>query len=247
MGVSVTQPYRVLGWLLGGLGLATAMVGFFGFHSLPIVYTGAAVAVLGGIAYIISTSDTDVTTSLNRLFRDFGVRNTVAMVREYDLQGRAVYLPLPGGRGVRTFVPSEDEADVGWLAAAPLNVRVFSPPETPNRLAAAVVTPGEISLERRIIRNRIPPNTLDDEMAGLLVGELNLLGAVNVDVADGTVMVRVTGLREQLGEIPIDDCLGTVVSSVAAAVTCNVLRRPVRVREESYTDHSGLVALELLE
>ena len=117
--------------------------------------------------------------------------------------------------------------------------------------AIAVTTLGNISLD--LLKSK-PGHTADEIRSALtyiLTRVFDIASGVKVDVTDSMVKVEVTGtemLSEEIfhEETLYSQFLGSPVASVAAAVCCEALEKPIRITFETFRKGTVTINLEVL-
>ena len=80
----------------------------------------------------------------------------------------------------------------------------------------------------------------------ILTGVLDIANSVTVSLADNQIDVGVSGARLNYEDIWYYRCLGSPIASIVAAISSEALRKPIRIKEESYSKGKSRIILEVL-
>lgn len=241
----MSRPYRLLGLGLLLAGVLFAPFSYFILGSVPLTAVGISTLILGFTCIALANTRPYISPEASQILLKTGMENTAALLEELGLKEKAVYLPssLSDGRA-RAIVPL-GEVNLQQIRKIPgrLVVRFGSRPED---LALAFATPGGQILEMLEAPPGSSAGELEAAISYILVGVLDLASSVGVTLADGRVGVEITDPRLYWENIWYYRSLGSPLASIAAAICCEGLGKPVRIKEEQYDKGKAYIELEVL-
>jgi len=233
-----------LGLLLAGV--LFAPFSYFVLGSVPLTAMGISMLILGFTCIALANTRPYISPEASQLMLKTGMENTAALLEELGLKERAIYLPssLSDGRA-RAIVPlaEEEVTEIQGKIPGRLVVRFGNRPED---LALAFATPGGQILGMLEAPPGSSAGELEAAISYILVGVLDLAASVGVTLADGRVGVEITDPRLYWENIWYYRSLGSPLASIAAAICCEGLGKPVRIKEEQYEKGKAHIELEVL-
>jgi hypothetical protein len=207
---------------------------------------GVSVTIIGVICIALANTRPYISPEACQVILKTGMENTAALLEELGLRSKAVYLPSTMRDGhPQALIPLEDRdiEQVRGKIPGRLIVRYGINPED---VAIAVTTPGSISAD--LLKTKPGPTSSEIEGAVtyILTGVLDLASSVTVNMADARVDVEVSGSRLHYEDVWYYRCLGSPIASIVAAISSEALGKPVRVKEESYSQGKSRIVLEVL-
>ena len=243
----MSQPYRLLGLGLLVAGAMFAPVSYFVLGSAALTAVGISMLILGFTCIALANTRPYISPEASQLVLKTGMENTAALLEELGLRNRAIYLPssLSDGRA-RAIVPL-GEVNVQQIRGPIPGRLVVRFGNRPEDLAIAFATPGGQILEMLEALPGPTAGELEAAISYILVGVLDLAASVQVTLADGRVSVEITDPRLYWENIWYYRSLGSPLASIAAAICCEGLGKPMRIEEETYEKGRARIELEVLE
>jgi len=242
----MNQPYRLLGLGLLLAGVMFAPVSYFILNSPALTAVGISLLILGFTCIALANTRPYISPEACRVMLRTGMENTAALLEELGLRNKAIYLPssLRGGRPQAVVPLAEgDTQEIRGKIPGRLVVRFGTHPQD---MAIAVTTPGSINLEML----ETPPGPTSGEIEAaisyILIGILDLASSVSVSLADNRLSVEINDPRLYWEDIWYYRSLGSPLASIAAAIACEGLDRPVRIENEAYEKGKARIELEVL-
>ncbi|MFP3975300.1 MAG: hypothetical protein ACLFVK_03650 [Dehalococcoidia bacterium] len=228
----MSQPYRLLGLGLIMAGVLFTPVCYFLLESAALTSVGISMLILGFTCLALANTRPYISPEACQVMLRTGMENTSALLEELGLRNKAIYLPssLRDGKPQAIIPLTEGEAqNVRGKIPGRLVVRYGNAPED---MAIAVTTPGSLNLDML----ETPPGPTSGELEAaisyILIGILDLASSVSVALTDSRVDVEISNPRLQWEDIWYYRALGSPLASIAAAVACEGLGKPVQVIEE---------------
>ena len=222
----MNKTYAMFGIILILIGLFLAVLSYFVLGSVPLVAVGLSVIILGSTSLALSKSRPKLSPELCQIFYKTGVKNASAILREMEIENRAIYLPRSARNG-RSF------------ALVPLNRDL------------TFTTPGNLCLD--FLRHELgsTPDEIQSAMLYILHGVLDIANGIKVDLTDSGLTVKVSGIQLPDQEISDDEvlftqCFGSPIASIAAAICCEAMDRPVKIAFETLQKGTARITLEML-
>jgi hypothetical protein len=242
------QPYRMLGLILLMAGVIFAPVCYFIIDSTALTSVGITMLILGLTCVALANTRPYISPEASQVMLKTGMENTAALLEELGLRNKAIYLPsyLRDGRP-QAIIPLVDVdghlSEIRGTIPGRLVVRYGSGPDD---MAIAVTTPGSINLEML----ETPPGTttteLESAISYILTGVLDIAASVSVSLQDNLVSVDVRNPRLHWENIWYYRALGSPLASIAAAICCEGLGKPIRIDKETSTKGKTHIELEVL-
>lgn len=242
----MSQPYRLLGLGLLLAGVLFAPVCYFILDSAALTSVGISMLILGFTCIALANTRPYISPEACQVLLRTGMENISALLEELELRNKAIYLPssLRDGRPQAIIPLTEGETQQVWgKIPGRLVVRYGNSSED---MAIAVTTPGSINLE---VLETLPGSTsseLETSISYILIGVLDLASSVSVALEDSRVNVEISNPRLYWEDIWYYRALGSPLASIAAAVSCEGLGKPVRVAEEACEGGKTKIGLEVL-
>ncbi|MBI2852968.1 MAG: hypothetical protein HYX84_07715 [Chloroflexi bacterium] len=203
--------------------------------------------IIGLISVALANTRPYISPEACDLILKTGMENTAALIEELGLRGKAVYLPsaMRDGRS-QALIPLVDNRELNLARDKVPGRLVVRYGANPDDMAVAVSTPGSLNIDMLATK---PGPTADDIEAAVtyvLTGLLDIASSVSVNMADSQVHIEVKGAKLRYEDIWFYRCLGSPIASIAAAISCEALGKPVRIKEEDYGQGKGRIVLEVL-
>lgn len=239
--------YQVLGLGFVIAGAIFAPVSYFIIESVPLTAIGISLLILGFTCIALANTRPYISPEACQVILKTGMENTAALLEELGLRNKAVYLPsvMRDGRP-QALIPLVDDEEIGRVKGKLPGRLIVRYGARPDDLAIAVTTPGSINMDMLEERPGPTADEIETAVTYILVGLLDLASSVSVNVLDGRVEVEIGDPRLGYEDIWYYRCLGSPLASIAAAISCEALSKPVRVAQESYDGGKGRIELEVL-
>jgi len=246
--MKIKNPYRVLGIALAAAGAVLSPVFYFIIGSPPLTATAISAIILGFTCVAVANARPYLSPAAAQMLLKTGMENTAALLEELGLNNKAIYMPSSNNNGyARALIPLSANSDILNSAKEKLPDRLivrYGPGF--EDMAIAVTTPGSVNIE--LLENKPGPTSGEIETAlnYLLTGVLDIAHGVSVHMADSRVEVKISSARMSFENVWYYQSLGSPVASIAAAVTAEALRKPIRIVEERVINGKCEVVLESL-
>jgi hypothetical protein len=243
----LNNPYRLLGIILAGVGALAAPLFYFVVGSVPLAATAISAIILGLTCILLANTRPYISPEACQMLLKTGMENTSALLEELGIRNKAVYLPSALRDGhPQALVPLVGEGDFSRVKdKLPGRLIVRYGPGS-DEMAIAVTTAGSLNLD--LLPNKPEPtaDSLESSLNYILTGVLDIASGVTVNMVDSRVNVEVSGAKLTYENIWYYRCLGSPLASIAAAITCEALDKPVRIVEENGRKGKSLITLEIL-
>jgi hypothetical protein len=241
------NPYRITGIVLVVIGLGMASCFYIGRPSVPLIAIGLSAMVLGFTSLGLSQARPRFSSEAGRIFMQAEMRNTAALLQELKLHNRAVYLPRSSRNGYsQALVPLVTGLallDAPELLNGHLIMRGLHGSEA---VAVAVTTPGNLALSLLPGKPGDSVDEISSSLKYILTEALNIAKRVKVERYASRLKIEVIGAENGDEEKTYYRCLGSPIASIAAAICCEALEKPVRITEESHKNDRNQITLEIL-
>ena len=241
------KPYRILGFGLILAGAIFTPVSYFLVNSVPLTAIGISMLILGFTCIALANSRPYISPEACQVMLRTGMENTAALIEELGLRNKAIYLPsaMRDGRP-QALIPLLDNEVITRIKGKLSGRLIVRYGAHSDNMAIAVTTPGSIDMD--MLEEKPGPTTEEIETAitYILVGVLDLASSVSVDMVNEKVVVEIKNPGLKYEDIWYYRCLGSPLASIAAAVSCEALGKPIRVDNENYEGGKGRIELEVL-
>lgn len=233
-----------------GLSLAGALfapVSYFIIGSVELTAIGISSIIIGFTCIALAYTRPGISPEACQLILKTGMENTGALLEELGLRNKAVYLPSTMRDGhPQALVPLLDEKEIKLVRGKIPGRMIVRYGSGPDEMAIAVTTPGSINIE--MLENKPEPTSdgIEAAITYMLTGLLDLASSVTVSMVDSQINVEVAGARLHYEDVWYYRCLGSPIASIAAAISCEALDRPVRIVEETFSAGKSKIVLEVL-
>ncbi len=233
-----------------GLSLAGAIfapISYFIINSVPLTGIGISTTVIGFVCIALANTRPYISPEACELILKTGMENTAALLEELGLRSKAVYLPSSMRDGhLQALIPLVENEEIQLVKGKIPGRLIVRYGVNPDDMAIAVTTPGSINID--MLETKPGPTSGEIEAAAtyILTGLLDLANSVSVNMTDGRVNVEISGPRLHYEDIWFYRCLGSPIASIVAAISCEALEKPVRIKEEEYSKGKSRIVLEVL-
>ncbi len=243
----MNNPYRVLGLVLAIAGAVLAPIFYCLVNAVPLTAVALSMVMLGLTSALLANARPYISPSACQTLLRVGMENTAALLEELGVRSKAVYLPSSLRDGhPQALVPLAAGADIGRIREKLPGRLIVRYGTEAGAMAIAVTTAGGVNVE--MLPDKPGPNADDIEGAlnYILTGVLDIASGSRVEMVDSRVSVEINRPHLKFENAWYQECLGSPVGSIAAAVTSEALGKPVRIREESSANGNSRVELEVL-
>lgn len=240
------NPYRTLGIGLLMAGALFAPVAYFILNAVPLTAMALLALLVGFTCIALANTRPYISPEASLVLLQTGMENIAALLEELALRNRAIYVPSSMGNGKpQAIIPLSDGATpvLKDKISGRLVVRYGN---RPDEVGIALATPGGTSLS--LIRGSLgaEASQIEAALSYLLIGVLDLATAVTVTRQDGQLNIEVMNPRLHWENIWYYRSLGSPIASMAAAVICEALGKPVRVKNEAIENRAAKVEIEVI-
>jgi len=228
--------YQHLGLALLAFGAVVSATSFFVLQSVPLTALGLG-AIMVGIASAM-LPPTSVPSSLVKEMLQNSATNIEAILEEFNVKGRALYLPPRDGR-VTAFISIEDKPVLEVASSGEVPLRVLS--MAGGSRGVTVFPPGS---ELPKSQDSYRETTYEDLLRSVLVDASELADSVKI-TSQGDIEVVEIKSAKVVPRLPkFDACLGSLPSSVAASALAYKTNSRVSIEgEERYGDSRIILTL----
>ena len=227
-----------------GAGIATfgallAVISFYFLFSVPFAALGVACVILGGAT--LTLPESPVPSGAVRGVIRASVMNVEALLEEFDVREKAVYLPPKDGQSV-AFVPlstNPHAPDYGAMLDAPR--RLVS--EAGGVPVLLVVPPGSELVRASELSEA---SGLEDAIQYVLTEVSELCSSAKAVVTGDRLVVEMKGIKVKTEAAKYLVTLGSIPASIGASVAATVLKRGVTLASETIEGNGSTAAFDLL-
>lgn len=228
-------------------GIIFAPIAYFLITSVPLTAIGISTIIIGFVSLALANSRRPISPEASELLFRAGMENMAALIEEFGIKNKAIYLPsaMLEGRS-RAVIPLEDTIELEHIIGKISERLIVRYGDNPEKMAIAVTTPGNIKVEGFEVKAGTTPAEIEATMTHELVGILDLADSITVNMDGTQVDVVVNGARLHYEDIAYYRCLGSPIASIVANITCESMEKPVRIVDESYQRGENHILLEVL-
>ncbi|HXX59403.1 MAG TPA: hypothetical protein VEI27_01860 [Dehalococcoidales bacterium] len=245
--IPTRRPYRILGLGLITAGAVFGPLAYYLLHSVPLTGVGLSAVILGFIAIALGNSRPAISQEAGQLIFQTGTQNTTQMLATLGLHNRAIYFPsaLTGGKPLAVISRKENNPATLLVSQADSKKQAAFEENAVND-GYIVSTPGTVNFEMLGIKTGFPPPQIEESLTHALVGMLDLANSVRADVTEKIVEVNIDKPSLIYEDNPYCRCLGSPIASIVAAIVCEGLGKPVRIKKEKVEHGKSHIVLEIL-
>jgi len=235
-----------------GLGLCLAgavfaPISYFILDSVPLTVVGIFSIMIGFICIALANTRPYISPEACQLMLKTGMENTGALLEEFGLRNKAIYLPSTMRDGYpQALIPLVEDEDIQLIKDKISGRLIVRYGTNPDDMAIAVTTPGSINIDMLETKPGPTSDEIEAAAAYILTGVLDIANSVSVSLVDARVDVEVNAPRLQYENVWYYRCLGSPIASILAAISSEALQKPVRIKEESYSNGKSRIILEVL-
>lgn len=241
------NQYRILGLGFSLIGAAFAPVAYFIVGSVPLTAVGMSAVIIGLISVALANTRPYISPEACELILRTGMENTAALIEELGLKGKAIYVPSTMRDGhPQALIPLTDSQEIKLSREKIPGRLIVRYGANSADVAIAVATPGSLNIN--MLATKPGPTSGEIEAAAtyVLTGLLDIASSVTVNLTDSRIDFEIKGAKLRYEDIWFYRCLGSPIASIAAAISCEALGKPVRVKDEDYGQGKSLIVLEVL-
>ena len=231
--------YFAFGAGIASFGAVVALVSYYFLLSVPFAALGVACVILGGAT--LALPESPVPSGAVRGVIHASVMNVEALLEEFDVREKAVYLPPKDGQSV-AFVP---------LATNPHAPEVRSLMDAPRRLVSQadgvpvllVVPPGSELVRASELSEA---SGLEDAIQYILTEVTELCSSVKAVATADTLVVEMKGVKVKTEAARYLSTLGSIPASLAASTAATVLKKGLALSTEDAKGKDAVATFKLL-
>ncbi|MDE1854262.1 MAG: hypothetical protein KGI38_11035 [Thaumarchaeota archaeon] len=231
--------YFSFGVGIAAFGAVLAYVSYYFLFSVPFAALGIACVILGGAT--LTLPESPVPSGAVRGVIHASVMNVEALLEEFDVTEKAVYLPPKDGQAV-AYVPlstNPHPPTLDALLAAPRRL-VTDAGGVPVLL---VVPPGAELVRSAELSGA---SGVEDAIQYILTEVSELCSSVKAVVTGDRLVIEMKGIKVKTEAAKYLLSLGSIPASVAASVAATVMKRGVTLVSESIEREKSLATFEIL-
>ncbi|MFH2112167.1 MAG: hypothetical protein ABIJ47_13015 [Candidatus Bathyarchaeota archaeon] len=224
--------YQLLGLSHLSFGAVFSSYSYLVLLSVPLTALGLACIIVGSTLLMVPGSP--VPKHQVRAMMEGSLVNVEALLEEFDVKGKAVYLPPNEGR-VYAFIPVQENADLEAINPDRVPVRVLT--EAGGVRGVTVFPPGSEAVRLSQLTEEVGA---EDALNHVLVDFIEAAEYVKFVRRGGEAVIEL-GKPRAASEYPrVNECLGSYAVGVAGCVLAHALRSPVYYRGEEASGDNTL-------
>lgn len=232
--------YFSFGAAVAAFGVVVAAVSYYFLLSVPFTALGVACVILGGAT--LALPESPVPSGAVRGVIHASVMNVEALLEEFDVREKGVYLPPKDGQSV-AFVPlttAPAAPSSGSLEAAPR--RLISTADGVQLLM--VIPPGSEMVRASELSES---SGLEDAVQYVLTEVSELCSSAKAVATGDRLVVEMKGIKVKTEAAKYLVTLGSIPASIAASVAATVLRRGVTLVSEETEKNRSTATFRVLQ
>jgi hypothetical protein len=176
-----------------------------------------------------------------------GMETTVEMLEELGLRNKAVYLPSNMRDGnLQALIPLGLDKEIQLAKNKISGHLLVRYGDSPDSMAIVVTTLGSKIIDMLETKPGPTSGEIEAAITYILTGVLDIASSVTVYLTSTQVNVEVSGSRLDYEENRYYRCLGSPIASIVATISSEALQKPVRIKEENYSQRKNQIILEVL-
>ena len=231
--------YFSFGAGIAAFGAVVAYVSYYLLFSVPFAALGVACVILGGAT--LTLPESPVPSGAVRGVIQASVLNVEAVLEEFDVHEKAVYLPPRDGESI-AFVP---------LSSNPHLPAIEALLSAPRRLVSEaggvpvlmVVPPGAELVRASELSEA---SGLEDAIQYILTEVSELCSSAKAVTTGDRLVLEMKGIKVKTEAAKYLLCLGSIPASVAASVAATVLKKGVTINSEDIDGKSSTATFRML-
>lgn len=228
-------------------GVLLSLLSYFVLSSIPLTALGISAIIVGGVSFALARGQPKIPPEASAILLESGLENISAIVEELGLKSKAIYLPssLTSGKP-QALIPLHSNPHLPKVGKAlPKRLIVkFGP--NPDDMGILLTTPGSGITGMIGSKSNASSGDLEAALESVLVGTMNLIDAVRVNMGNERIMVEVSNPRLEYKNMWVYECLGSPLASMVASVVAEVLDKPVSIEHEEYEIGKRVIELKLV-
>jgi hypothetical protein len=203
-------------------GVSLSVISYFILRSTPFTALGLSTIILGGVSFALGRGQSKIPPEVSAVLLQSGIENISALVEEFGLKSKAIYLPssLTTGKSqaLISLNPNPQLLQLKNIVLPKRLIVKYGP--NPEDVGLLLTTPG--SAVSGMVTAKPDASDADLETALLLV----LSGTIN--------LAEVSNPRLENRKMWVYESLGSPLASIVASVVAEVLDKPVTIESEKY-------------
>lgn len=233
------NSYQLLGSILAGFGLIFSILSYFIIANIPLTALGIGCLIIG-IASIMLPPDPVPKSIVREMLRN-SATNIEALLEEFQVEGKAIYLPPKEGY-VSAFITIEEKSTIEIAQADEIPLRLLS---SASGIRGVTIFPPASEIPKAV--EAYEESSYEQLLNSVLVEQLEIAASVRV-VEKGDVFAVEINKPKIMPKLPkFNRSLGTLPSSVAASVLAFNKKSRVAIEEEKVFDNKIILTLRIFE
>ena len=243
----MNNPYRLLGIGLTIAGAIFVPVAYFILNSIPLTAVALSAIMIGFTGIALATARPQISPEASQMILETGMENIASLLEELGLSNKAIYLPSSMRDGnAQALIPLSGDIDVKRIRGKIPKRLIVRYGDNPDDMAIAVTAPGSASIGKFEIKLGSTVTEIEQAIAYVLTGLLDLAGSVESHIGENELSIEVTGPKLHYENVWYYRCMGSPIASIVASIASEGLRKPLRIKEESYRKGRSKILLEVL-
>jgi hypothetical protein len=217
-------------------GVSLSVISYFILRSTPFTALGLSTIILGGVSFALGRGQSKIPPEVSAVLLQSGIENISALVEEFGLKSKAIYLPssLTTGKSqaLISLNPNPQLLQLKNIALPKRLIVKYGP--NPEDVGLLLTTPG--SAVSGMVTAKPDASDADLETALFLVlsGTINLADGARAIRTDTGIRIEVSNPRLENRKMWVYESLGSPLASIVASVVAEVLDKPVTIESEKY-------------
>ena len=190
----MSNPYRKLGMSFIVAGATFAPIAYFIINSIPLTSIALSLIMIGVTSLALASTRPQISPEAARIILETGMENIAALLEELGLTNKAIYLPSAMRIGnAQALIPLSGDIDVHRIKGKIPRRLIVRWGDNPGDMAIAVIAPGGTGLNRLEIKPEPTSSGIEQAVAYVLTGLLDIANSVEVHLGDKQLNIEVTG------------------------------------------------------
>jgi len=219
------SQYRYLGIALTVFGYTFTIYSEWILSDVTLTALGLSIIILGVTLFFIPSNP--IPSQQIRAMLEGSLINIEALLEEFDVLGKAVYLPPIDDRG-NVFIPIEE----AYICLYPEKIPIRMLTSSPDKPGLLVFPPGS-----EVVRLSLLPEDigLEDALNYILVDVLEAANNVKIVLEMEEIVVEITEPRSMSDFPRVNHSLGSVTVSVTGSILAQIVGSPIYFDREEIT------------
>jgi hypothetical protein len=241
---------KFFGLLLLVFGIILTPWFYFVVRSVPLTAVGLSVIIIGFTFYAVANAKPFVSFQAFLMLSKPRQDDISVLLQQLEVNNKAIYLPSsPNNENPKAvFSILNENMNKQQLAEKLFTHYSCTYGTNPERIALAIDNPSGINIE--VLENKPGPTVKEIESAltFILIKVLDIANRVSVDSKGSEINIDIKCVKIKICDenSAFYRCFGSRIASIAATISSEALKKPIRIKEESYQKGINKIKLEIL-